>query len=270
MRAYTVIASLAAVVSAAPVFPELNLKEAISPDATLESLSDYFNTLATRVQLAKVMSSAPECDLSKAKMPSEADTLPAPGEGLVPKHIAVGRGTQNYTCSSSDANTEPEAAGALATLFDASCVAALYPDLLDRIPGMALAFNISDAEQLGASPLPVSGHHYFTDPKTPYFTLNTDEAKLGETWLAKNSSSDAPTRAAVGQDGEGAVAWLKLDSKAPTTGGIKAVYRVTTAGGSPPKNCEGMAETFEVQYSSVYWFWADPSETDEGLADDDA
>ena len=70
MRAYTVIASLAALASAAPVFPELNLKEAISPDATLESLSDYFNTLATRVQLAKVMSSAPECDLSKAKMPS--------------------------------------------------------------------------------------------------------------------------------------------------------------------------------------------------------
>ena len=70
MKAFTVLASLVTVASAAPTFPKLNLKEAISPDATLESLSDYFNTLATRVQLAKVMSSPPTCDLTKAKMPT--------------------------------------------------------------------------------------------------------------------------------------------------------------------------------------------------------
>lgn len=61
--------STLAVASAAPTFPDINIKDVVNPDDTLESLSDYFNTLATRVQLAKVLSEPPTCDVSKAQMP---------------------------------------------------------------------------------------------------------------------------------------------------------------------------------------------------------
>lgn len=173
--------------------------------------------------------------------------FPSPSEGLKVKHVAIGRGTQNYTCETNNADAEPVAAGALAHLFNASCVAALYPDLLDRIPAMALRFNISDAEQLGASPLKPTGIHYFTESKTPYFNIGDGQ---GEAWCAKDSESAAPSTAAVGQKDEKAVAWLKLDANKNSTGSIKEVYRVTTAGGSPPATCEGMPEKFEVEYAS--------------------
>jgi len=69
MRWSNIIISTLAVASAAPTFPDINLKDVVNPDDTLESLSDYFNTLATRVQLAKVLSEPPICDVSAAKMP---------------------------------------------------------------------------------------------------------------------------------------------------------------------------------------------------------
>lgn len=70
MRLSTILAStLAVFASAAPTFPDLNIKEVVNADDTLDSLSEYFNLLATRVQLAKVLTEAPICDVSKAQMP---------------------------------------------------------------------------------------------------------------------------------------------------------------------------------------------------------
>lgn len=177
--------------------------------------------------------------------------LPAPNAGLKVHAVAVGRGTQNYTCKAGDSSVAPEAAGALAHLYDASCVATLWPDLLDRIPAMALRFNVSDSDtQLGASTLPATGLHYFKDSKTPYFSLGNGPHG-GEVYSGLNTSTPAPSTAAKGQLGEGAVAWLKLDTKDGTTRNVKSVYRVNTAGGTPPATCEGMDSTFEVQYATV-------------------
>lgn len=53
----------------------------------------------------------------------------------------------------------------------------------------------------------------------------------------------------------GAVAWLKLDAKSDDGQIFQEVYRVNTAGGSPPKSCEGMQEAFEVQYAAEYWLF---------------
>lgn len=252
MRLSTVLASsLALSAYAAPAYPNFDIKNAINPGDSFESLSEYFNLLATRVQLAKVLSSPPICDISKAVMPVAPVALPPPSPGLKVSHVAVGRGTQNYTCASNSASVKPEANGAVATLFNASCVAALYPDLLNRIPGMALRFDISDPAQLGASPLPVSGTHYFKDKKTPYFNLNTNKGNFGEAWAKKENDTPAPATAATGRKGEKAVAWLKLSTLEGTSGKIKEVYRVTTAGGSAPATCEGMPANFEVQYATV-------------------
>lgn len=177
--------------------------------------------------------------------------LPSPDEGLRVRHVAVGRGTQNYTCDTDHAEGVPKPAGAVATLFNASCVAALYPDVLSRVPGMVVHFRLEEAENLGVTAMAQSGLHYFVDSSTPFFNLDTPNMAIGQAACAKNSSADAPAKAALGQLGEKAVPWLRLTTRPGTTGGIKAVYRVDTAGGSPPATCRDMPAKFQVEYAAV-------------------
>lgn len=76
---------------------------------------------------------------------------------------------------------------------------------------------------------------------------------LGEAPCAKNNSVAAPSGATLGQAnlGYGSVAWLKLITQTGATGNLQEVYRVNTAGGSPPATCAGIASTsFEVQYAA--------------------
>ena len=86
---------------------------------------------------------------------------------------------------------------------------------------------------------------------------------LGFTLAKKLASAPAPAGAVKGQNGQGfgAVAWLKLEheSSSDAVGDIMEVYRMNTAGGSPPATCAGMAATFEVQYAAEYWFYAGSS-----------
>lgn len=179
------------------------------------------------------------------------------------KHVAIGRGTQNYTCDAGNATAAPVQIGALAALFNASCVAATYPDLLDVLPRVALQFNLTQGE---ADPgyysssatlaptniLGLSGHHYFLDLTTPFFDIDTPAMSLGAAPCAKNSSSSAPAGAPTGQQGEGAVPWLRLLAREGTSGDLQEVYRIQTAGGDPPATCEGMPASFEVQYAAQY------------------
>lgn len=179
--------------------------------------------------------------------------LSPPLEGHVVKHVAIGRGTQNYTCGTNE-TAAPMSIGARATLYNASCVAAAYPDVLSMLPRLALQFNLTDTNQASLAPsnLQISGHHFFTDLTTPEFNLDTPAMSLGIAPTAKNSSTPAPADAPVGQYGvgHGAVAWLKLLSTEAATGNLQEVYRVNTAGGNPPATCAGMPETFEVQYAA--------------------
>lgn len=284
-----VSALCAAAALAAPTYPHLNV-DAATPSST-DDLSDYFNTLANKLSSSKQMSELPVCDLSKAVLPTTckyppaspqgelscrlidksiaAPSLPDVSEGLTLKHVAIGRGTQNYTCDLSNATAVPSAVGAVATLFNASCVAATYPDLLNMLPRVALAFNLTTSEsntyadnlvpastneRLAPGNYMISGHHYFLNTKTPFFNLDTTNGQLGEVPAGKNASVAAPADAVKGQGGEDAVAWLKLTAKEGATGRIQEVYRVETAGGSPPTTCTGMAAAFEVQYSAQYVF----------------
>lgn len=140
--------------------------------------------------------------------------------------------------------------GAVATLFNASCIASVYPDLLNTLPRVALQFNLTQAPKMAPSNLVVSGQHYFLNAATPFFNLDTATAKLGQAPCAKNASVSAPPDAPKGQGGEPAVAWLKLMTKAGATGDLMEVYRLETAGGSAPATCAGMPAAFEVQYSA--------------------
>jgi hypothetical protein len=246
------MSALAVVASAAPMDPKINLAETVDPSDAVNQVSNYFNLLASKVQASRASGFSPVCDLSRAKMPVAPQALPAVSEGLKLHHVAVGRGTQNYTCDTSNPSSAPAPNGAWAHLFNASCVAALYPDLLESIPGMAIHFDVSETQPLGPSGLTPSGLHYFSNKTTPVFDLGDYGIFHG----AKLNGTDAPTAAAVGLAGERAVPWLKLATIEGSTANMKEVYRVDTAGGSAPATCQGLPATFEIQYATVYWFFA--------------
>ena len=76
----------------------------------------------------------------------------------------------------------------------------------------------------------------------------------------KVANSTAPPNAIKGENGvgDGAVAWLYLNTTNATQGNVRAVYRINTAGGNPPKTCENSDAVFSVQYAAEYWFYAMP------------
>ncbi|KUI57936.1 hypothetical protein VP1G_05229 [Cytospora mali] len=238
MRTSTILVSaLSAIAFAAPAHPKLNLDAALPTDA-INDISQYFNMLASKTQEGRQMAGSPVCDLSNAQMPTASPTaLPGISSGLILKHVAIGRGTQNYTCDTTDETASPSAVGAVATLFNASCIAATYPDLLNMLPRVALAFNLTESSSYLSNLLPadtkdtlapgnymISGHHYFLNTTTPFFNLDTTNGELGEVPCAKAASVSAPADAPTGQQGEKAVAWLKLQAREGATGRLEEVY----------------------------------------------
>jgi len=186
--------------------------------------------------------------------------LPPPSEGLVLDHIALGRGTQNYTCADNTAGSKPVAAGAVAVLFNVTCMAGPYGGLLDALPAIALKYPFPTAEQIIGSDARdfFLGEHYFegnattTAPVTPFFNLNTEVAEYGMVGLGLQTKNDAKS------DPANNVMNLKLAQKNRDGCRVQEVYRLNSAGGQPPKTCEGLPKTFEVQYATEYWFWSDP------------
>jgi len=137
----------------------------------------------------------------------------------------------------------PVSIGALATLYNASCIAADAPTILELLPEFALELPIPPG-------YPSSGNHFFQGA-SPVFSIV--HPNLGVSTLKKLTSCNAPSTAPMGKDGKGfgSVPWLKLVqvSGAPA---LQNVYRLNTAGGAAPPNCQGMASSFQVPYSAEY------------------
>jgi hypothetical protein len=143
--------------------------------------------------------------------------------------VAVGKGTQNYTCA--DSSSAPASIGAVAQLFDETC---------------NLAANPSTATSALPAAAP-AGSHFFRDNTTPEF----DVASLGNTVLKKAQDADAPNPASD-------VKWLRLAAQAAgTTSKVKEIYRVQTVGGKAPATCAGKAagDVITVDYEAQYWFY---------------
>jgi hypothetical protein len=260
------------------IFNTISLVLALAP-ATLfaapTQLADSIAQLIPRADLPKEMIEQLKktdgyCDLSKVVLPvgtSSSSTsstshilttptaptpLPAVSAGLTLRHIAIGRGTQNYTCASSTADSAPVANGAVATLFNATCD---YARLNDGVMADVTTLSLNYAVPTGPEATHrLSGHHEFTEKKIPLFDLRTANAQYG--WVQAKPDdikSAAPATASKGKNDLGSVQWLKLNAVA---GDYKEVYRVHTAGGVAPKTCEGQKAAFEVEYSAQYWFYA--------------
>lgn len=157
----------------------------------------------------------------------------------------------------------PVPAGAVATLFNVSCLAADMPELLARICPIALDLPIPSSQQEHDTASPfytgMSGHHYFTDNTTPFFDLDTGAHAYGYGAFKKGDATPAPDSAVAGPygQGDGSVAWLRLDAKTEGSGqAFQEVYRLNTAGGQPPKSCQGMGAEFQVPYAAEYWLFS--------------
>lgn len=168
------------------------------------------------------------------------------------RHIAIGRGTQNYTCTSSSSNDTPKAVGAVASLFNATCDAArLNSKVLADVTKLALNYAIPTALEAEQR---LSGHHEFTELGVPLFKLQTPSVNYGYVQAKPDVvKSAAPQDASTGPNGLGSVPWIKLNA---VQGDYKEVFRVNTAGGVAPKTCDGLGSSFSVQYSAQYWFYA--------------
>jgi hypothetical protein len=167
------------------------------------------------------------CNIASLQQP--ANTLTPPGADVSLVLIALGHGTQNYSCASETAT--PTAIGAVAQLFNASCAVASGSDTLGDIA--------EDAASIGA--------HFFVDSTTPDF----DIVGLGNTEAKKVESMAAPQATNV--------PWLKLDAQTEgTTSAVKNIYRLETLGGVAPKNCTGQAagSVVTVEYQAEYWVYA--------------
>lgn len=161
------------------------------------------------------------CDLSPAELPKKG-TQPQvldPSPGLKLKYVLLGRGTQNYTCGS-DSNAAPTSAGALAILYDASCLASYHSALLHELVGGFLQFS-PGTELLTAAVIDrfsdeklVKGHHFLSDATTAVFDLRLN----GDTdWFSGTKTADVPAPGyavkGMNNQGNGAVDWLKLTRK---------------------------------------------------------
>lgn len=176
------------------------------------------------------------CSDIKAALPlgETKPKLPSPSSGLNLKHIVLGRGTQNYTCSSSKKSAKPVATGAVATLFDASCLAGSYPELLHQLPSAlknvsvdTLSFLSVLTGQIASSKSGdlIEGKHYFNREGVPFFDLRFGGSK---DWMMAESvgKASAPSKALASRSNvaDHDVDWLKLVSKHGS--GIKVSIRL--------------------------------------------
>ncbi|KAH8671664.1 hypothetical protein BX600DRAFT_434762 [Xylariales sp. PMI_506] len=253
-----------------------------------QSVLVFLSTIAVasaRVASVSCTTTARSAVATTPTLPVNGGATELPSTNATLKHIAIGHGIQNYTCSAAGANAT--SAGALAVLYDlTSQYAALSSSAALALPGTVLTstslpLNLANPGAAGAadqstqyaantanpfpasvppltvrgalaSPLPVLGHHYFDLALTPTFDLFTSSELLAG---AKLADITAPATANKGIMGTGAVDWLQLGEKAGYTSvGLTVAYRVVTAGGVSLA-CTAAGQNISVPYAAQYWFY---------------
>jgi hypothetical protein len=212
---------------------------------SLLALSGLFSTAYSLPSTERSTNSYKQLDL-KAVSPG----LPPPTSS--PTIIALGVGTQNYTCNSTTSTYGSNVA--VADLYDiTNLVNSNTKDSLCKL-------YLKNSQDCNADDNPLNlnhfGLHYFDSNSKPNF----DFTKSGYGWLQakKGAGVPAPNSAYKGvkPNAHGAVDWLYLlDNGAGVSQKLQSVYRVETAGGSPPATCSGN-EKIQIPYAAEYWFYA--------------
>jgi len=185
------------------------------------------------------------------------------------KYIALGLGTQNYSCprstststftSSTTTSTTPLSIGALATLYDAThlftTTTSLGPSALSILTNGITCLADSLDSSLSLSQL---GYHYFDALGRPTFDLSS--ASTGAFLSAKKVANVwAPVTACAGRNQAEAVDWLMLvDNGCGLSRRVSAVYRVETVGGKAVDGSCGPGSAGGVvvdDYAALYYFF---------------
>ncbi|EER29476.1 hypothetical protein D8B26_003974 [Coccidioides posadasii str. Silveira] len=184
------------------------------------------------------------CNIFKTVLPDTGNgsELPVPASKLELKYITLGVGTQNYTCENLET---PSLVGAVATLYDASCLVTKHSLLLDMFARLAVRLPTKILNHMISKYLNIDlmGHHYFAG-SVPMFDLR----QVGQQDYAYVSvAAKVPAPRNIDVD------WLKLDRVDGS--GIETVYRVKTTSGKAPATCRNMPGRFEVKYLAQYWMY---------------
>ncbi|KAF7318567.1 hypothetical protein HMN09_00367000 [Mycena chlorophos] len=181
----------------------------------------------------------------------------------------LGVGYQNYTCSSTTLTYS--SIGALASLFDLSCMAS-KPEFADV---QSKAYDIwiapgdvkASANSIGAkvdAPTLLGYHYFINSPTSPGtgalspewdFTLRSHDPALFVVG-AKVGDLPAPPPSDPGPKLD--VDWLMLDG-VPGYDGLNLlageIFRVETVGGQPPSSCKAGSEPIQVKYTAKYFLY---------------
>lgn len=202
------------------------------------------------------------CPVSGAKLSLPANQTAIAVPSGTPIYIALGVGTQNYTCGSTGTFAS---SGAVAKLFDISCLVntPLFPSVQDLVFAIGSTAKgqdlISKIESVTKStPLALGDHYFIPNPAvggtglSPVFDFRAGVKKgdvNGFAVVKKLGNTASPA-------GSANVDWLALQNIGGTIGGTLAnnVMRVDTKGGQPPASCTPNA-TIAVPYTAKYWLY---------------
>ncbi|KIR40052.1 hypothetical protein I307_04848 [Cryptococcus deuterogattii 99/473] len=149
----------------------------------------------------------------------------AVSDGEVSSMIAVGRGIQNYTCTSG----VYVSIGALANLFDVTCFYALTAGSIDPsfINSILPKMMFVVLDHPNTDDVPVAFDHLFVINfyRKPEFVTDTDRVLV-----SKAATLDDPYNAAIN------VPWLKLVAVESQGTYAKSVFRINTFQGQPPSS----------------------------------
>lgn len=179
-----------------------------------------------------------------------------------PSFVYGAIGVQNYTCDG--ATSKYKAAGAVAELFDLSCV--LLDPIFHKIPDVAYHewYNADE--------------HLTIQQVSEFIMKKVPEASAGQHYFIKNEAGeglspvwDARISGVKTKGKSEAIIVAKLDTRAPApTGsqdvdwlaldGVKGhlatrIFRTDTRGGQPPATCSHPDENISVRYYSNYYLY---------------
>ncbi|EFR03154.1 hypothetical protein MGYG_06149 [Nannizzia gypsea CBS 118893] len=187
----------------------------------------------------------PGCDISTKQLPKigHPPELPGPEASLQLKYVTFGVGTQNYTCAGGV--TKPVHIGAVATLYDGSCLVNMNFRIMDILSYISLHTSNASAKWVLEDflKLPKLGQHYFTGGR-PFFDLTT-RGGSDKAYVSVVANVPAPSNSDV--------SWLRLNKVEGS--GMEVVFRVETQEGTSPATCDGKVSDFQVGYTAQYWVY---------------
>jgi len=233
-----------------------------STSTLLSVLSAATAILASPLSINPRLIKTSGCPLASAKLSLPAGQSAITVPSGTPVYVALGVGTQNYTCGAAGTFAS---AGAVAKLFDISCLmnTPLFPviekmvfDVASTAKGQALMTKLQSV--MNFSPMTLGDHYFIPNPAvngtglTPQFDFRA-AAKKGDAngFVAVRKLGNTPSPAGVSN-----VDWLALQNIGGAVGGTLAntVMRVDTKSGQPPASCKPNA-TIAVPYTAKYWFY---------------